>query len=64
MMMHKFNYRWMDASFIYPAADVLIKNVQRIIYETPIYVLVFVFSTFIHSPDLFPPSINKTTASM
>ena len=29
-----------------------------------ICVLVFVFSTFIHSPDLFPLSINKWTGSM
>ncbi len=59
MMMHKFNNRKIDASFIFPVADVLIKNVEKIIYGTPICVLVFVFSTSIHSPDLFPLSINK-----
>lgn len=33
-------------------------------YGAPICVLVFVFSTFIHLPDLFPLSINEWTGSM
>lgn len=53
MMIHRFNYRKVHASFIFSGVDILIK-----MFKGPSMSLIFLslclFSAFFHLPDLFP----------